>query len=328
MTDSQLADLLQEVEKQNILVVGDLMIDEYVHGTVDRISPEAPVPVVDVREEEETLGGAGNVVKNLKTLGADASVLSVIGEGKHGSKIQDQLQEYDVSLDNIFEESDRVSSKKTRILADSYNQQIIRVDRETREDLQSSTYEQLMERYEEILPTMDAIVLSDYGKGLLTPKFTRNVLKKADREDVPTVVDPKGDDYGKYSEASIITPNTDETEEVTRIEIEDDSSLQKAGSKLLKQHSAGAILITRGSEGMALFETPGLSFERFEARAREVYDVTGAGDTVVSMVALGLAISEDYPTAARLANVAAGIVVGKVGTATVSVDEIRDQLQN
>jgi D-beta-D-heptose 7-phosphate kinase/D-beta-D-heptose 1-phosphate adenosyltransferase len=326
MTDTQLADLLQEVDRQKVLVVGDLMIDEYVHGTVNRISPEAPVPVVDVRQEEETLGGAGNVVKNLRTLGADAAVLSVIGEGKHGAQIQDQLQEYEVSLDNIIEEPDRVSSKKSRILADSYNQQIIRVDRETREDLQSTTYDRLMERYEVLLPSLDAIVLSDYGKGLLTPKFSRNILKKADREDVPTVVDPKGNEYGKYSGASIITPNTDETEEVTGITIEDDSSLQKAGSKILKQHSAAAILITRGSEGMALFETPGLSFERFEAWAREVYDVTGAGDTVVSMVALGLAISDDYPTAARLANVAAGIVVGKVGTATVSVDEIRDQL--
>ncbi len=328
MTDSQLADLLQEIEKQNILVVGDLMIDEYVHGTVNRISPEAPVPVVDVQEEEETLGGAGNVVKNLRTLGADATVLSVVGEGKHGSNIKDQLQDYDVSLDNIFEESERVSSKKTRILADSYNQQIIRVDRETREDLQSATYDQLMERYETLLPTLDAIVLSDYGKGLLTPKFSRNILKKADRQDVPTVVDPKGDDYGKYSGAAIITPNTDETEQVTGITIEDDLSLQKAGSKLLKQHSAGAILITRGSKGMALFKTPGLSFEGFEARAREVYDVTGAGDTVASMVGLGLAISDDYPTAARLANVAAGVVVGKVGTATLTVDEIRDQLQD
>lgn len=328
MTDGQLADLLQEIEKQRILVVGDLMIDEYVHGSVDRISPEAPVQVVDAHEEEETLGGAGNVVKNLRTLGAEASVLSVVGEGEHGSKIRDQLRDYDVSLENIFEEEGRVSSKKTRILAESYNQQIIRVDRETREDLQSDTYDKLMDRYDEMLPSLDAIVLSDYGKGLLTPKFSRNILKKADRNDVPTVVDPKGDDYGKYTEASIITPNTDEAEEVTGISIEDESSLQKAGSKILKQHSAGAILITRGSEGMALFETPGLSFERFEARAREVYDVTGAGDTVVSMVALGLAVSDDYPTAARLANVAAGIVVGKVGTATVTVEEIREQLKD
>lgn len=326
MVDTSLKDLLEDVDDQHILVVGDLMIDEYLHGRVNRISPEAPVQVVDVSEEDDTLGGAGNVVKNLRSLGTEVSVLSVVGDGEHGQLIREKLHSSGIDLDSIVEEPGRISSKKTRVLADSYNQQILRIDRESREELDSSTQETLLERYESLLPDLDAVIISDYGKGLLTPEFTRKVLKKSRNHDISTVVDPKGNDYGKYSEASIIAPNTQETEKVTGIEIEDGTSLQKAGSKLLKQHTPDAILITRGAEGMALFETPGLSFEGFEARAREVYDVTGAGDTVVSMVALGLAVSGDFSDAAELANIAAGIVVGKVGTATVTLEEIKEEL--
>jgi D-beta-D-heptose 7-phosphate kinase/D-beta-D-heptose 1-phosphate adenosyltransferase len=327
MAPKTLDDILDEVEDQRILVVGDMMIDEYLHGRVERVSPEAPVQVVDVQKEEDTLGGAGNVVKNLRALDTDVSVLSVIGEGEHGSTIHEKLVDHGIDTSNIIEEEGRLSSKKTRVIAESYNQQIIRIDRESREDLREETFETLMGRFEEMLPKIDAVILSDYGKGMLTPKLSRAILKKADSNDVPTVVDPKGDDYGKYSEASIITPNTAEAEEVADFKIEDDDSLQRAGSKLLKQHSANALLITRGSEGMALFETPGLSFESFDAQAREVYDVTGAGDTVVSMVAIGLAVANDYSAAARLANVAAGIVVGKVGTATVGLQELRQELE-
>lgn len=319
--------MLNQVQDQHILVVGDLMLDEYLYGRVNRLSPEAPVQVVDVEKEEKTLGGAGNVVKNLRALETKVSILSVVGNGNHGHLIRKKLEENRVDTEFLIEEPDRLSSKKTRVLAESYNQQILRIDRETRGNLHESTQESLVNYYEEILPTLDGVILSDYGKGLLTPSLTRSILRKARDWEIPSVVDPKGDDYGRYSEASIITPNTSESEEVTGIPIEDEASLQKAGSKLLKQYPINAILITRGADGMALFQTPGLSFEEFEAQAREVYDVTGAGDTVVSMVALGLAVTNDYSLAAELANISAGIVVGKVGTATVEIDELKDYLR-
>ncbi|MFB6347258.1 MAG: bifunctional heptose 7-phosphate kinase/heptose 1-phosphate adenyltransferase, partial [bacterium] len=186
----------------------------------------------------------------------------------------------------------------------------------------------LMDQFRTIVSDIDSIVLSDYGKGLLSQDLTRELIKTADRNNVPVVVDPKGSNYSKYSGASTITPNTSEAEQAAELEIDSNSSLQRAGEKLLKQYSFDSLLITRGSEGMALFESPGVSFTNLEAQAREVYDVTGAGDTVVSLMGLGLAGSNEFYQSAQLANKGAGIVVGKVGTATVTRDEILEYLQS
>lgn len=327
MTDSDLQNLLDNFPNQHVLVVGDLMVDEYLHGNVDRISPEAPVQVVDVEEEEMTLGGAGNVLKNLNALDANASILSVLGNEEHGELIRNHLNDLGIGEELLVEEKDRISSKKTRVLAESYNQQIIRIDRESRNPIKASTHDSLMTEFRDLVTDIDSIIVSDYGKGLLTPEFTRELIKVAQKNDVPVIVDPKGPNYAKYSGASTITPNTSEAEEATELEIEDDTTLQRTGEKLLKQYSFESLLITRGAEGMALFESPGVAYTNLDAQAREVYDVTGAGDTVVSLMGLGLASASDVHQAAKLANKGAGIVVGKVGTATVNRDEILRSIQ-
>lgn len=327
MADDEFRALLDSFDDQRILVVGDLMIDEYVHGTIERVSPEAPVQIVDVTKEEMTLGGAGNVLKNLHALDADASILSVLGTEEHSGLIRDRLEDIDVGDELLAEEEGRISSKKTRVLAESYNQQIIRIDRETRDPIDERTHEDLINKFHEQVEDLDAIILSDYGKGLLTPVFARELIKTADEHSVPVIADPKGTNYSKYSGSSTITPNTTEAEQAAELDIDDDSSLQRTGEKLLKQYSFESLLITRGADGMALFESPGVSFTSLDAQAREVYDVTGAGDTVVSLMGLGLAGAEDVHQAAELANRGAGIVVGKVGTATVNRDELLESFQ-
>jgi D-beta-D-heptose 7-phosphate kinase / D-beta-D-heptose 1-phosphate adenosyltransferase len=301
------------------LVVGDLMLDEYLWGRAERISPEAPVQVVEVVREDLRLGGAGNVVHNLVALGASVSICSVIGSDENGSLLRRAFQAKGVDLAGLFEDPQRRTSKKTRVIA--ANQQIVRIDRETRSPIGASCQEAILGFLETRLESFDVIVISDYLKGVLTPEVLSAVCLAGRRLGIPVVVDPKGSDYAKYRGATLLTPNRKEAEIASGIAITDQETLERAADGLLNGLELDALLITRSEAGMSLFERSGAAVH-IPTVAREVYDVTGAGDTVISVLSLGLACGLTLPQSAWVANVAAGIAVGKLGTSTVSPQEI------
>jgi len=301
------------------LVIGDLMLDEYLWGKAERISPEAPVQVVDVRREDLRLGGAGNVVNNLAAYGCAVSICSVIGGDENGAHLRRVFTGKGVDVSGVFEDPRRMTSRKTRVLAS--NQQIVRIDRESRENISAELEESILAHVRDPGNVWDIILISDYGKGVLTPRVIEGVVSAARERNVRVVVDPKGNDYSRYRGADIITPNRREAEVASRISIVDDESLERAAATLLKEGEYGAVLITRSAEGMSLFFRDGGKVH-IPTVAREVYDVTGAGDTVVATLGVGLACGLPFDEAARLANAAAGIAVGKVGTSTVSPEEV------
>jgi len=311
--------LFTRVKDIKALVIGDLMLDEYLWGKTDRISPEAPVQVVDVVREDLRLGGAGNVVNNLVALGCQVAVCSVIGGDENGVHLRHAFTGKGVALDGVFEDPMRRTSKKTRVVA--ANQQIVRIDRETREDIAPQFEQSVVDFLGSIGAEYRMILVSDYLKGVLTPRVLAAVFAAGRRLGIPVVVDPKGNDYGKYRGATILTPNRKEAEIASRIAIRDQESLERAASNLLAELELEALLITRSEEGMSLFFRTG-DAAHIPTVAREVFDVSGAGDTVLSVLGVGLAAGLGFAEAARLANVAAGIVVGKLGTSTVAPAEI------
>ena len=321
----KLTEALARFADTPILVVGDLMIDEYIWGHVNRISPEAPVQIVEAAKEEITLGGAGNVVKNLVSLEARVYVSSVVDAGDTGRTIIEQLQKLGVDRSGVFVEPQKVSSKKTRILSLDNNQQMLRIDRESSSPISPASEKKIIAYIKERIENIGAIILSDYLKGVLTDAVIRDVIELSREKGVPVIVDPKGKDYAKYREATIITPNEKEAETVLNMRIKDEETLQKAGRSLLNRLKTQAILITLGKDGMALFER-GKKSVRIPAIRKEVYDVTGAGDTVISLLGLGIAAGLDFMKTIEIANIAAGIVVGKIGTATVTLQEIVDDV--
>ncbi len=305
------------------LVIGDLMLDEYLWGKAERISPEAPVQVVDVTREDLRLGGAGNVVNNLVALGCQVSVCSVIGGDENGTILRHAFTGKGADLAAVFEDPQRTTSKKTRVLA--ANQQIVRIDRESKEPVAADYEARIVEFIEMHAAQFDVILVSDYLKGVLTPRVLAAAIAAGERHGIPVVVDPKGNDYTKYRGATILTPNRKEAEIASRVAIHDDESLRLAAAGLLQDLQLEALLITRSEQGMSLFLRDG-GVSHIPTVAREVYDVTGAGDTVLALLSLGLAGGMAFAEAARLANVAAGIAVGKVGTSTVSPTEIINEI--
>lgn len=307
------------------LVIGDLMLDEYLWGKAERISPEAPVQVVEVNREDLRLGGAGNVANNLVALGCTVSVCSVIGGDENGTILRRVFTGKGISSEGVFEDPCRSTSRKTRILA--ANQQIVRIDRETKDPVHREFEEKVIDFLVETQREWDVILVSDYMKGVLTPKILAAVIEIGTSRGIPVVVDPKGADYSKYSGATIITPNRREAEVASHVPINDETSLDSAAETLLAAGKYQALLITRSSEGMSLYLNDG-SVTHIPTVAREVYDVTGAGDTVMATLGLGLACGLGFAEAAGIANVAAGIAVGKVGTSTVSPAEIAGSISH
>ena len=316
--------VLSKFSNCRLLVVGDLMIDEYVWGDVDRISPEAPVQVVAVNDEDFTLGGSGNVVNNLIALGAEVSVLGVIGDGRDGDLLLSKLAELGSNTDGIIKEAGRPTTKKTRIIAE--HQQVLRVDRETRMAVSRETFDAMIKLAEEMVPNVDLVIISDYGKGLITRELIVKLTDLAEASGKLTIADPKGLDFTKYAGTSILTPNKKEASLASGMEITNQASLVAAGSVLLDKSGIEKLLITCGKDGMVFFE-PGREPFTIHTRAREVYDVSGAGDTVIAVLGLGVAAGLPYKEAVTLANTAAGIVVGKVGTATVTRHELARALK-
>lgn len=312
---------MKNLKQQNpkILVIGDLMIDHYLWGCAEKISPEAPVPVVNVERENSVLGGAGNVVNNLYALGAEVDVLSVIGICQIADELRALLADIKVSSQYLIVEKERITSKKSRIIAS--NQQVIRYDKESRQNINAQSEQQLIDIFSNIANQYDVILLSDYGKGVLTNSLTQSLIKIANKNNQKVLIDPKGVDYHKYSGAYLLTPNKKEASQATHIDIIDEQSLTKAITKLKKVCQLGVSLITLSEQGVAIYDD---KLTTYPTLAQEVFDVTGAGDTVLSSLGFAIACEYEIGEAVIFANLAAGVVVGKIGSATANLDEIID----
>jgi len=306
--------------KPNILVVGDLMIDHYLWGSCERISPEAPVQVVDVSKETTVLGGAGNVINNLISLGATVSVASVIGSDAIGQELTIMLKSIGVKTEGLVTQGDRKTSKKSRVIAS--NQQIIRYDKESKENITTESVEKILKAIKKDLFLYDIIILSDYGKGVITSELSEGIITLATNKNKKVIVDPKGSDYSKYRGAFMLTPNKKEASIATGIDIVDDTTLSQALLWLKKECELNISMITLSEDGIAIFEENADTFKKFPTVAKEVYDVTGAGDTVIASIAYALSSGKNIDDTARFANLAAGVVVGKIGSATVTINEI------
>ena len=302
-----------------LLVAGDLMVDEYLWGNVERISPEAPVQVVSVTSEEYTLGGAGNVISNLVALGAKVSAAGVIGTGNNGQLVLKKLDALGVDTRGVIQDRQRTTTRKTRVIAN--HQHVLRFDREVKTDISRQTMNKISRAAEEMMADADLILVSDYNKGLITKALMTKLIAAAQKYKKLLIVDPKGRDFKKYAGASLITPNKKETARAAGIEIVDESSLVEAARRLIKKTDINKILVTCGKEGMAYFDHDTPPY-RISTKAHQVFDVSGAGDTVLAVLGLGIAAGYSNKEAVALANTAAGIVVGKVGTATVSKTEL------
>jgi D-beta-D-heptose 7-phosphate kinase/D-beta-D-heptose 1-phosphate adenosyltransferase len=302
--------------KPKILVVGDLIIDHYLWGESNRISPEAPVVIVDVKKEEFLLGGAGNVVKNLLALGCEVGVISVVGDDEWGEWIEEKLRKIGVGFLRLFREKGRKTSKKTRVL--SANQQIVRFDKESTHTASSLLQQSLIKECQKIVHKFDMVLLSDYAKGVLSHFVTQEIIKLFSKK---TLIDPKGEDYSKYRGAFLITPNKKEASLACKMKIKDEETLKTCGEFLKNKFEIENVVITLSEEGMAIFEK---RMQKIPTAAKEVYDVTGAGDTVLAALGYKLAKGSGLKEAAEFANFAAGVVVSKIGAATATLAEIEE----
>ncbi|RXK12306.1 bifunctional heptose 7-phosphate kinase/heptose 1-phosphate adenyltransferase [Halarcobacter mediterraneus] len=306
-------------KKPNILVIGDLMIDEYLWGSCERISPEAPVQIVDIKKETRVLGGAGNVISNLVALGSNVAVMSVLGNDEVGIEVKSMLDEQGVKT-FLVEQVGRKTSRKTRLMAS--HSQVVRYDKESKNSISPTSVKALFEKFQEKINSYDIVLLSDYNKGVLTRELLEKVISYANKYNKKVLVDPKGDDFSKYKGAYLLTPNKKEAQVASKIEIDNDTHLKKALEKLKEDSNLGVSLITLSENGIAILENDEVTVK--PTVAREVYDVTGAGDTVLA--SLGFALSLDYNIfdSVEFANLAAGVVVGKIGSATATLDEIEE----
>lgn len=316
---SRLTQILNGFSNQPILVVGDLMLDEFVWGRIERISPEAPVPVVEVRRETIHLGGAANVAANLAAMGACPVPVGVIGADGSGETVLREFQRQGISTEGIVEDPGRITSVKTRIIAQ--HQQVCRTDREDRTPISEAVLSRIQDIYRQGIARASGVILSDYSKGVLTPELIRDLITLARKASKFLAVDPKAANFPLYRHASIVTPNKKEAEHAAGITISDEPSLIRAGRMLLESTVSDYLLITRGEEGMTLIE-PKEEFH-IPTAGREVFDVTGAGDTVVASLTLGIVAGATMREAAVMANHAAGVVVGRLGTAVATTEEIR-----
>jgi D-beta-D-heptose 7-phosphate kinase/D-beta-D-heptose 1-phosphate adenosyltransferase len=312
-----------ENKRPNILVVGDLMIDEYLWGKCNRISPEAPVQVVDIQNQSTLLGGAGNVINNLVTYGANVDVASVIGDDEIADELIGMLNDLNIDSTHIIKDDNRKTSKKSRIVAT--NQQILRFDKESKSYIDDSSANSLYDSIKKDISKYDVILLSDYAKGVLTNRLINNIITLAKDNNIKVLVDPKGSDFSKYSGAYLLTPNKKEASLATGIEIDSEESLVKAIKKLKDDVSLDYSVITLSEDGMAIFDD---KLTKIPTQAKEVFDVTGAGDTVLASLGFGLANGLDIYESTRFANYAAAVVVSKIGSATATLNEIDEYISS
>lgn len=311
--------ILSHFSNRRLIVLGDLMLDEFIWGEVRRISPEAPVPVVEVKRESWHLGGAGNVVSNLLELGAKASPIGIIGDDEAGRLLNRRFAESGAMVDGLIVDSSRPTTRKTRIVA--HSQQMVRADRESRSPVSAEIEDRVIAAFNSALTEAEAVIISDYDKGLLTPRVLGTAIAAAQAAGKIVCLDPKIKNFLSYQKVDVITPNQPEAERASGIEIVDDTSLIAAAHRIRELLACANVLITRGEHGMSLLDAED-RLTHIPTVAREVYDVTGAGDTVIATLTLAMAAGAHIVEAAIVANHAAGVVVGKVGTATVSPSEL------
>lgn len=320
----RLAKIIKNFSRLSVLVVGDLMLDEFIWGRVSRISPEAPVPVVWTTSESLMPGGASNVAHNMQALGGNIYAAGVIGNDLKGSLLIGELTRRNVNVDGVIRDSNRPTTLKTRVIA--HNQQVVRIDKELTEDIDSDSIERILSFAENIISEIDAIVIEDYGKGVIIPRLVRRLIKLAKRHKKIVTVDPKESHFNLYKNVTAITPNYYEAARAVGISPNDQVPIEEIGRKLLKKMNSDAVLVTLGENGMCLFEKSG-KVTNIPTVAQEVYDVSGAGDTVVGAYTLAIASGAKDIEAAHIANCAAGIVVGKIGVAVATQEELVDKIK-
>lgn len=316
----ELAKYIDKFPDTKILVLGDIIVDEYIWGEVSRISPEAPVPVVDITRETKMLGGAANVINNIASLGGRPVLCGVTGDDPMGREILEKIRKLGLTTEGIILLSDRPTSIKTRVVA--HNQQVVRFDRETRSQVPSETIGRILDFIGQMRDSLHAIVVADYGKGVISGELMRGLRDLVRDSEIVVAVDPKTGNFDYYHGIDVITPNHHEAGAFCQMEIVDEKSLIESGKRMLRELDCRSVLITQGKDGMTLFEKGG-EISHIPTVARKVFDVTGAGDTVISALSLGLASGLDLKSAAVISNIAAGVVVGEVGTSTVKVDELK-----
>ena len=311
-------------KRPSFLVIGDLILDEYIWGGMTRISPEAPVPILETKSENVALGGAANVANNLVALGCEVHLVGAVGQDEKGDRLLRITQERGIRSEGIFRFVHRPTTSKIRIIA--HNQQVLRIDKEDNRPITEETEQKIINFINQHVPDMDGVICSDYRKGILSEKVIKAVMHRAANSKIQVVVDPKQSDFSMYKGATVITPNHKEVEEAAPIKIHDEHDLERAAEYLLGLTKAKALLVTRGKDGMTLFPEKEKPIN-IPTVAKEVFDVTGAGDTVVSVFSMASAVGFSYQDAARLSNMAASIVVGKIGTAVVTLNELNEFLQ-
>lgn len=312
--------LIEGFPGTRVLAVGDVMLDEYVWGEVRRVSPEAPVPVVEVRRRTFVPGGAANTAAGAVALGGRAAVAGVVGDDSPAAELRRVLEEHGVERGALVVDPGRPTTVKTRVVASS--QHVVRTDVEDPSPLAEELERDLLAWLADELPAADALIVSDYGKGVVTPTLARRAIELARATQTPLVADPKGGDYGRYRGATVVTPNIQEAKRAAGLDTDGRHDLAEIGRRLAPTLAGAALLVTRGAEGMSLF-VDGARMLEIPARAKNVFDVTGAGDTVATTLALALGCGGSLEDAAAVANAAAGVVVGKVGTAAPTLDELR-----
>lgn len=323
----ELAGYIDRFPNAKVLVIGDIMLDEYIWGDVSRISPEAPVPVVEVKQEEKTLGGAANVVNNIIALGGQSILCGIVGNDDTGKEITEKIKEKTkLTTDGIIVDRSRPTSIKTRVIAHKQHQ-VVRFDREKREPIDPQHIKKLLTFMKMRLEAIDAVIVADYGKGVISSELMKGLRDLVMDSDIIIAVDPKTDNFEYYNGIDIITPNHHEAGAFCGFEIVDEESLHRAGRQMLEDLNCGSVLITQGKDGMTLFEKEGEPYP-IPTIARKVFDVSGAGDTVISTLTLGLASGMDRKAAAVISNFASGIVVGEVGTSVVTADQLKRVLNS
>ena len=313
--------IIEKIENQppKILVIGDLMLDKFIFGSVERISPEAPVPIVKYKRAKHMLGGCGNVIRNLYNLGVKTSLVSVVGQDQAGDLIIDLLVEKKISVSRVLRQKDIRTTEKMRIVAE--RQQVLRLDWDM-EDSKIEYKNLLIENITKEMKDIDGLIISDYGKGVCIESIIRNLIDIAKERKLPVYVDPKGNDWGKYSYANLITPNSKEAEMILDRSIKTDREFEIAGEDICSNFNIESCLITRGSDGMS-FISKNNTFH-LRSKAQEIFDVSGAGDTVIAVMATGLSLGLNPNLSAEFSNHAAGIVVGHIGTSAITIKELLD----
>jgi len=324
-TKERLLQLLEGFRRKKILILGDLMLDRYLWGRVTRISPEAPVPIVEIESESSRLGGAANVGSNIAALGAVPLLVGVIGKDNSGGEILSIMREQGFPTEGVMVDDSRPTTVKTRVIA--HNQHVVRTDRESRRDIPRGLQERILHFMEERMGEADALIIQDYNKGVVTGDLIPQVIQLARQGGKIVAVDPKFDHFFDFKHATVFKPNRKEVEVALGTRLDSVETLRKVGEQLLKRLESQCLVITLGEDGMAVFESDG-QMTRVPTRARRVHDVSGAGDTVISTLALSLVAGATFKEAATLANYAAGIVCGEVGVVPITSQKILDEFNN